>query len=113
MSTMSVYETSCPFCNKTSRLSYRPEDLQAYRSGKNIREAFPKMNSFERELLISGICFDCQEQVFNTPAPGHEAQWGDRITECGCCGAPIWEKDITEGSSIVCPCCGYSGADAD
>ena len=112
MSEQAIYETSCPFCEKMSRLSYRPESLIAYRNGMNIIEAFPEMNKFERELLISGICFDCQEKTFNTPAPGHEAEWGEMITECGCCGSPIWEKDIKEGEPIVCPCCYYPGDEA-
>lgn len=104
---------SCPFCSKVSDLEVQEDNLYDYQNGAGILEAFPRMNQFERELIISGICFNCQEKTFNTPAPGHEAEWGEMITECGCCGAPIWEKDIPEGSPIICPCCGYPGDDAD
>lgn len=110
---MKMLEISCPFCKKMSKLEYDSAGLSAYNAGASIMEAFPEMNSFERELIISGMCFDCQERTFNTPAPGHEAEWGEKITECGCCGSPIWRKDIKEGQPVVCPCCGYPGVDTD
>lgn len=66
--------------------------LAQYNAGENIMRAFGDKNPFERELIMTGMCFECQENVFSRPAPGNEEKWGSYLGECECCGAPIYEK---------------------
>lgn len=96
--------TECPFCNKAIEMNVDDEGYSKWVSDTEVQCAFPEMNPFDREVLISGICYDCQEKTFNRPAPGHESAWGKELGECGCCGAPLWEKNIRD-NKVVCPSC--------
>ncbi len=96
----------CPFCSKSTTVSVDKEAFDAYKAGINIAEALPTMSLFDREVLKTGMCYDCQERTFGVPAPGHEEAWGERLGECGCCGAPIYSRRNKDGYAYVCKCCG-------
>lgn len=97
---------SCPFCNEATTIKLGAR-LPLYSKGQVTidEENFPELNNFEREALISGMCFDCQEATFHKPKPGNEKAFGRYIGECECCGAPIWERDEIDGG-YVCTQCG-------
>lgn len=101
------YVMQCATCGKDFTLQGRVsaagiEKLHAL----PVCEVFPNLDAWDRESLISGMCRDCQEKIFHRPAPGHEFAWGRQVAECGCCGTPLWEKDIGSDGHIVCPTCG-------
>ena len=64
----------------------------------------PDLNTFEREALISELCYDCQSKIYNMPKPGED--WGKQIGNCECCDCAIWEKDINKEGASFCPNCG-------
>lgn len=62
-----VYETlviDCPSCTKETELIV---DMKAYirwEKGQLVQNAFPSMNSTQREVLVSGLCPTCQNEFF-------------------------------------------------
>lgn len=95
-------------CGKTSTIEVNEIKYNAWQAGLKIQDVFPELHPFERELLISGMCFDCQEKMYNRPAPGHEEMWGRKLGQCTCCDRPVFEKkDIpNEEGLYCCPQCG-------
>lgn len=83
------------------------EAYSKYCNGAKAQDVFPHMNPFEREMIISGNCYSCQERIFNRPAPGNESLWGERLGECMCCGSSIYEKKHNVGPNMYqCASCG-------
>lgn len=100
------YKSICPMCCRPSetRGDVTTAQLQDYRTGTLVQKAFPNLDAFDREIIINGTCYDCQEKMYNRPAPGHEEKFGEYICDCDVCGAPLWEKDRKE-AGITCPTC--------
>lgn len=96
----------CPFCGNESSIQVDDKAYEAWQNGKNIQEAFPNLDVFARELLISSMCYSCQEKTFHRPLPWNEAAWGKLVRECDCCGAPVYEID-----KGVCAQCGATEED--
>lgn len=58
-------EIECRRCKKTQILKGIPmEGLQRWMNGELIQNALPKLNPWQRELLISQICPECWEEIF-------------------------------------------------
>ena len=55
----------CPFCGKESGVTVTLKDWSNYISGMSAQVAFPNLSATEREQIISGICPQCQESVFD------------------------------------------------
>ena len=49
----------CPFCGESSTLYVKDEQMYKYEAGTSAQEAFDDIDSFGRELIISGVCFNC------------------------------------------------------
>lgn len=104
---MTTINAQCPGCGKISAVDVDDMQYLAYQNGARIEDAFPLMNPFSREVLLSGYCFSCQENIFNRPAPGNEAAWGKYIGECDCCGSPLYENRNAVGYlQYKCNSCG-------
>ena len=54
----------CPFCGKVNHLIVDGECYRLWKSGLPIQKAFPAVRNTKREMLISGICEKCQNDVF-------------------------------------------------
>lgn len=54
----------CPFCGTTHEVGVDYEDFIRYQDGAPAQVAFPYLNATEREVIISGMCPDCQKKVF-------------------------------------------------
>lgn len=100
---MNIVKT-CPMCNKETVVNMNYKDFLKWQQGALIQEAAPKMHPMKRECLVSGMCFDCQEKVYNTPKPGNEAAFGKRLGECACCGRAVYVKDIVDGKFTCASC---------
>lgn len=93
-------EVKCTCGNKTV-IDVNEKAFRLWNSGKAvIQEAFPELDDFSRDSLLTNMCFDCQSKLFNRPKPGED--WGDIVDECEVCGASLYSKDFDSG---VCPCC--------
>lgn len=64
---ISRVETECPFCGTISSVDVQPTELtMLFFSGElSVQKAFPYLSTTNREILISGICADCQKEIFN------------------------------------------------
>ena len=54
----------CPLCGKVSFVDVDESAWNAYEAGALIQDAFPTMDPMTRELLLSGMCEDCQATFF-------------------------------------------------
>lgn len=62
---MFVINTTCPICGKTTPVQIRRvSDYRAWRNGKHAQDVFPYLSANEREMLISGICPTCWDEMF-------------------------------------------------
>ena len=62
---MSTVICCCPMCGKTSEVACDADKYYTYvTTSTPIQEIFPDMDLHTRELLISGMCLDCQESFF-------------------------------------------------
>lgn len=58
----------CPFCHKTTIIQVVEEDYLAWKfDGVLIQNAMPYLPANVREMLISGLCDDCQDEMFSCP----------------------------------------------
>ena len=58
-------EITCPFCGAVSFVDVDEEAFIRWQSGELIQNAFPYMRADDREILISGLCYDCQADFFS------------------------------------------------
>lgn len=57
--------TKCPFCGAYSEVEVDFDAFTAWKcEDKNIQDVMPDMPASKREMLISGICEDCQRKIF-------------------------------------------------
>jgi len=56
----------CPFCKKENKIELNEAEAAAYKQwigGELIQNAFPNWSANEREILKTGICPDCWNNV--------------------------------------------------
>ena len=54
----------CPLCKKTNSVTVNTEDYEKWRAGQLIQRAFPYLKPDEREILQSGTCPTCWDELF-------------------------------------------------
>jgi hypothetical protein len=54
----------CRICDDEKLLDVTIEQLKAWRNGMLIQDAMPHLSPGDRELLISGICGSCFDELF-------------------------------------------------
>ena len=54
----------CVICHRFVEIKMFAEGYKKYIEGALIQDAFPDMRIADREFLISGICEDCQKDIF-------------------------------------------------
>ena len=54
----------CPFCGHVSTSWVDDSILKRMDNGELIQNILPDLPASEREVLISGICINCQEEIF-------------------------------------------------
>lgn len=54
----------CPFCGNQWSVEVFEKDYIAWQKGELAQKAFPYLSGDEREMLISGMCINCQERIF-------------------------------------------------
>lgn len=58
----------CPFCGKVNSVMVVADDYAAYLEGMLIQDAFPYLSADERELIMTGICPACWNDMWETEA---------------------------------------------
>lgn len=63
---MFTINTTCPICRKSHEVKIRrASDYHDFAfGGKHAQDAFPYLSAQEREMLISGICGACWDNLF-------------------------------------------------
>ena len=56
--------TQCPFCGKGHSVWVNELDYLNWADGELTQNAFPYLSADEREMLISGICPTCWDNMF-------------------------------------------------
>lgn len=57
--------TQCPFCGTAHVITVRFGDYAIWKyGGLSAQDVFPYLSADEREMLISGICPDCWDEMF-------------------------------------------------
>ena len=59
-----VVAVPCRMCQETTDLKVNFQGFVNWKSGELIQDALPELSADERELLISGTCNECWQQLF-------------------------------------------------
>ena len=69
--TFSVYR-ACPMCKKEHFIEVDAFEYLEFEAGKFVQDAFPELSAAERELIKGGVCGECWNKMFGSPALGIE-----------------------------------------
>jgi uncharacterized protein YqfB (UPF0267 family) len=64
MSTTAVVAVPCVKCNELNEIHANLEGFVSWQQGELIQNALPELSVDQRELLISGICPKCWDEMF-------------------------------------------------
>ena len=56
--------TTCPICGHANEVEVNEMDYLDWQDGMLVQDAFPYLSANEREMLISGICPSCWDNMF-------------------------------------------------
>lgn len=101
---MREIKIKCKFCGKIQAVNVDEKRYSKWVGGELIQKAMPDLNAFDRDVLVLELCHDCLSKTYNMPKPGED--WGKQLGCCDCCDRPVWEKDVMEDGSFICPNCG-------
>lgn len=59
-------EVCCPLCGHVSTVKVYAPDYIDWQNGNLAQDCFQYLNASEREILISGLCLKCQDDVFGS-----------------------------------------------
>lgn len=73
----------CPFCGKATTIQVVEKDYCAWKfEGALIQNAMPYLPANVRETLISGVCDECQDELF-APFEEDDSEPDDIDDDCG------------------------------
>lgn len=58
-------QTVCPQCGYHHYVTVDKEDYKKYIEGEHVQNAFPYLSASDRELLVTGICENCWNEMFS------------------------------------------------
>lgn len=56
---------TCPFCGRAKAVEVPVVGYRRWKCGELIQDALSELNKTDREMLLSGLCPDCQNKIFN------------------------------------------------
>ena len=59
-----IWEAKCPFCKSKSEVVIPIKGYNKWVGGVAVQNAFPELSADDRELLITGMCRDCNKKIF-------------------------------------------------
>lgn len=77
-----LVKTTCPICHCDTYLMVDAEEYARWQAGELIQVAMPNLDVEEREMLISGICSWCWEDMFSEEEEEEEF-FEDGVDEIG------------------------------
>ena len=64
----------CKFCGEELTVEADEKKFARFDAGEHIQDVFPELNVNERELMISGICGRCFDEMFDDEDDGECSQ---------------------------------------
>ena len=61
-----VINVTCPFCRKVTAIEVEDTDLIRYEHGAYACDVFPYLSEEEYETVVSGLCSDCQQELYDS-----------------------------------------------
>ena len=58
-----THDITCSSCGDVFRITAPKSAWDARANGARVQEAFPMLNSDQREILVSGICGPCFDEM--------------------------------------------------
>lgn len=62
---MITINKDCSLCHSSHKFLINEKDLVRFHNGEHIQDVMPYLTADERELMISGICGKCFDEVFS------------------------------------------------
>ena len=62
---METCEFTCISCGKLVSITAPASNWEARKSGARVQDAFPALDADAREILTSGICGECFDEMFS------------------------------------------------
>ena len=59
-----IVAVDCIRCKETQHITTKTEDLDSWQNGELIQNAMPYLSADDREVLISGVCGTCFDNMF-------------------------------------------------
>jgi len=56
---------ACPLCRKQQSVFVKKEQLEKWENGMLAQTAFPELSASQRELLQTGTCDTCWDNMFS------------------------------------------------
>ena len=69
-----LVKTTCPWCHNDTYIQVDAEEYCRWMNGTPIQQAMPDLDENEREMLISGICPECWDTLW-------DGEWEDEDEE--------------------------------
>jgi len=57
---------TCPMCGRSYELKVNAESYDKWLDGELAQNAFDYLTTIERESIISGLCSECQDEIFGS-----------------------------------------------
>lgn len=54
----------CPYCRCHNLVTVLVSEFENWENGELIQKAFPELSADDRELLLTGICSKCWNEIF-------------------------------------------------
>lgn len=70
MSEWMTIDITCNMCGEAKRVEVPTEGYTRWKTGELIQRAMPMLSRDDRELLISGTCGKCFEELFTESDEG-------------------------------------------
>lgn len=77
-----LVKTTCPICHCDTYLMVDAEEYARWQAGELIQVAMPGLDAEKREMLISGICSFCWDDMFGDEDE-EEEDWEEGFDEMG------------------------------
>ena len=71
---MEIETLPCPGCGESTWFTVTDEQFARIEAGEHIQRVLPHFSAEDREMLISGTCPDCWEEMY---AEDEEEEWTD------------------------------------
>lgn len=78
-----VHTTPCLGCGTSAAFEMTEEQFKCFQAGEKVQDIFPDWSPEDREMLISGTCPKCFEEMFPEDEEDDDEEYSWTITDLG------------------------------